>query len=146
MRAAARVVWGAPTLRDRTVGVSGIGKVGRHLVRHLVEDGADVVVADVDPTAVAAVEREHPTVRSVRSTAELVSQPLDVYAPCALGGAVDAVVVDRLRARIVCGAANNQLAHPSIDKALADPGVLYAPEFVVNARRLDRKGSVVGKG
>ncbi len=133
MRAAARVVWGRPTLRDRTVGVSGVGKVGRHLVGHLVEDGADVVVTDVDATAVAAVEHEHPAVRSVGTTAQLVSEPLDVYAPCALGGAVDELVVEQLQARIVCGAANNQLADPSIDKALADRGILYAPDFVVNA-------------
>jgi valine dehydrogenase (NAD+) len=133
MRAAARVVWGRPTLRDRAVGVSGVGKVGRHLVRHLVEDGADVVVTDVDRAAVAAVEHEHPSVRSVPSTADLVAQPLDVYAPCALGGAIDAAVVEQLHARIVCGAANNQLADPAIDKALADRGILYAPDFVVNA-------------
>ncbi len=133
MRAAARVVWDAPTLQDRRVGVAGVGKVGRHLVARLVEEGADVVVADVDPAAVAAVVHEHPSVRSVTSTAELVAAPLDVYAPCALGGAVDAEVVERLRARIVCGAANNQLADPSIDKALADRGILYVPDFVVNA-------------
>jgi valine dehydrogenase (NAD+) len=133
MRAAARVVWGEPTLRGRSVGVAGVGKVGRNLVRHLVEAGADVVVSDVDPAAVAAVRREHPSVRSVDGTAALVAEPLDVYAPCALGRAVDAAVVEQLQARVVCGAANNQLADPSIDKALADRGILYAPDFVVNA-------------
>jgi valine dehydrogenase (NAD+) len=144
MRAAARVVWGRPTLRDRTVGVSGVGKVGRHLVRHLVEDGADVVVSDVERAAIAAVEHEHPSVRSVSNTEELVSQPLDVYAPCALGGAVDAAVVEQLSARVVCGAANNQLADPSIDKALADRGILYAPDFVVNAGGLIQVADELG--
>ena len=80
--------------RAARVGVSGVGKVGRHLVRHLVEDGADVVVTDVLAPAVAAVEQEHPSVRAVPTTEELVRLPLDVYAPCALGGALDDHVVD----------------------------------------------------
>jgi valine dehydrogenase (NAD+) len=133
MRAAALVAWGRPSLQGRCVGVAGVGKVGHHLVRHLVEDGAEVVVTDVDPVKVAAVERQHPTVRSVASTQELVGEPLDVYAPCALGGAVDATVLEQLKARVVCGGANNQLADPSLDKALADRGIVYAPDFVVNA-------------
>ncbi|WP_275266151.1 Glu/Leu/Phe/Val family dehydrogenase [Nocardioides caldifontis] len=133
MRAAALVTWGWPTLRDRTVGVSGVGKVGRHLVEHLVEDGADVVVTDVDPRAVAEVEHRNPAVRRAASTTQLVAEELDVYAPCALGGALDDDVAEVLRARVVCGAANNQLAHPGIAKVLADRGVLYAPDYVVNA-------------
>ena len=131
MRAAALTTWGEPTLRGRRVGVAGVGKVGRHLVRHLVEDGAEVVVTDVSPAAVSAVLG--PEVTAVGSTEELAALDLDVYAPCALGGALDDATVATLRARVVCGAANNQLAHPGIDKTLADHGVLYAPDFVVNA-------------
>ncbi len=67
------------------------------------------------------------------STAALVSERLDVYAPCALGGALDETTVADLGARVVCGAANNQLARPEIDKLLADRGILYAPDYVVNA-------------
>jgi valine dehydrogenase (NAD+) len=111
MRAAAEVTWGAPTLHGRTVGVAGVGKVGHHLVTHLVDDGADVVVTDVDPAAVARVQADHPQVRAVADTTELVRSELDVYAPCALGGALDDEVVQVLSAKIVCGAANNQLAH-----------------------------------
>ncbi len=133
MRAAAEATWGAPTLAGRTVGVAGVGKVGRHLVRHLVEDGAEVVVTDVDEAAVATVRAEHPGVRSVADADVLVAGDLDVYAPCALGGALSDDVVDTLRARIVCGAANNQLAHEGIEKQLQDRGVLYAPDYMVNA-------------
>jgi valine dehydrogenase (NAD+) len=132
MRASAEAVWGAPTLTGRTVGISGVGKVGHHLVRHLVDDGARVVVTDVNQAAVRAVVKEY-AVTAVADNDALVRSEIDVYAPCALGGALTDEVVDVLRATIVCGAANNQLAHPGIEKALADRGILYAPDFCVNS-------------
>ena len=132
MRAAAEAVWGAPTLHGKRVGVAGVGKVGHHLVEHLLADGASVVVADVDPGAIARVTGAHPEVDYVDVDA-LVSQQMDVYAPCALGGALDDETVPALQARVVCGAANNQLDHPGIEKVLADRGILYAPDYVVNA-------------
>jgi valine dehydrogenase (NAD+) len=133
MRAAAEVAWGAPTLAERVVGVAGVGKVGRHLVRHLIEDGASVVVTDVHQPSVQRVLDEFPQVTVVDSTDVLVATPLDVYAPCALGGALTDEVVEVLSARIVCGAANNQLAHPGVEKMLEERGVLYAPDYCVNA-------------
>jgi valine dehydrogenase (NAD+) len=135
MRAAAESTWGSTSLEGRRVGVAGVGKVGRHLVGHLVEQGADVVVSDVHAPAVQAVVATHPEVRAVGSTGELLEAGLDVYAPCAMGGALDDTVVDVLAARgtrVVCGAANNQLAHAGVDKHLLDAGVTYAPDFVVN--------------
>ena len=79
------------------------------------------------------VTEAHPEVRAVADTDALVAAPLDVYAPCALGDALTDEVVEVLRARVVCGAANNQLAHPGVEKQLADRGILYAPDYVVNA-------------
>ncbi len=133
MRAAAEAAWGEPTLRGRTVGVAGVGKVGRHLVRHLVEDGARVLVTDVHRPSLDRVLADHPQVEVVDSTEALVARPLDVYAPCAMGGALSDDVVDVLTARVVCGAANNQLAHPGVEKTLEDRGILYAPDYCVNA-------------
>ena len=133
MRAAAEVVWGEPTLGGRTVGVAGVGKVGRHLVRHLVEDGATVVVTDVHAPSVERIRDEYPQVQAVGSTDELVATELDVYAPCALGGALTDEVVEVLSAKVVCGAANNQLAHPGIEKTLEERGILYAPDYCVNS-------------
>jgi len=133
MRAAAEQVWGEATLAGRTVGVAGVGKVGRHLVTHLLEDGATVVVTDVHQPAVDRIRDEHPEVRVVESTDALVASELDVYAPCALGGALSDEVVETLSASIVCGAANNQLAHPGIEKRLEERGVLYAPDYCVNS-------------
>lgn len=133
MRACAAHVWGSPTLAGRTVGISGVGKVGRHLVGHLVEDGATVVVTDVSEQALDAVRGAHPDVRVVGSTAELVAADLDVFSPCALGHALTDDVVAALSARVVCGGANNQLAHPGTEALLAGRGILYAPDYCVNA-------------
>jgi valine dehydrogenase (NAD+) len=132
MRASAEAVWGAPTLSGRTVGVAGVGKVGRHLVEHLVEDGARVVVTDVNPVAVESMITQFGAT-AVADTDALVRAEIDVYAPCAMGGALTDEVVDALNAKVVCGAANNQLEHPGIEKALADRGILYAPDFCVNS-------------
>jgi valine dehydrogenase (NAD+) len=132
MRASAEVVWGSPTLSGRTVGIAGVGKVGHHLVKHLVDDGASVVVTDVDAAAVEAMVRQFGATAVIDSDA-MVRAEIDVYAPCALGGALTDEVVDVLTAAIVCGAANNQLEHPGIEKALADRGILYAPDYCVNS-------------
>jgi valine dehydrogenase (NAD+) len=132
MRAAAEHAWGAASLDGRTVAVEGVGKVGRHLVEHLVEDGAQVVVSDVDEAAVERVRGAFPAVR-VASVAELPGSTCDIYAPCALGGSVTDLLAQQLQARIVCGAANNQLAHPGLEKVLADRGILYTPDYVANA-------------
>ena len=133
MRAAAAHAWGAPTLAGRTVGVSGVGKVGRHLVGHLVQDGATVTVTDVSAPAVDVVRREHPAVTVLDSTEAMVRAELDVYSPCALGHALTDEVVEVLRATIVCGGANNQLASPEVGAALAGRRVLYVPDYCVNA-------------
>jgi valine dehydrogenase (NAD+) len=133
MRAAAQHTWGSPSLGGRTVAVAGAGKVGSHLIGHLVDDGADVLVTDVDPAAVERVQVAFPQVKSVPDTATLVRTAHDVYAPCALGGALDQETVDVLPARIVCGGANNQLATPEIADRLVEREILYAPDYLVNA-------------
>jgi valine dehydrogenase (NAD+) len=133
MRAAAEHAWGAPTLHGRRVGVAGVGKVGKHLVDHLLDDGAEVVVTDVYAPALESVRAAHPEVEIVADDHALVDSDLDVYAPCALGGAVNDDSVQRLKATIVCGAANNQLEHDGIEKVLDSRRILYAPDYCVNA-------------
>jgi valine dehydrogenase (NAD+) len=133
MRAAAEHLWGSPTLAGRRVGVAGLGKVGKHLTSHLIDDGASVVATDVNEKALAWVRQNYPQVDLVDDASTLAAADIDVYAPCALGGALGDETVPALRAKIVAGAANNQLAHPGIEKQLADRGVLYAPDYVVNA-------------
>ncbi|MFJ2770578.1 Glu/Leu/Phe/Val dehydrogenase [Streptomyces sp. NPDC087300] len=132
MRACAAVRWGSPELRGRRVGVSGVGKVGRHLVDLLVREGAIVLAADPRPGALARTRAEHPDV-STTSPQALLHAELDVFAPCALGGVLDQVTVERLRADIVCGAANNQLGYAGAEERLRRRDIVYAPDYVVNA-------------
>jgi valine dehydrogenase (NAD+) len=133
MRAAAEHTWGNASLNGRTVGIEGVGKVGHRLAEHLVSDGARVIVFDVSRAAIERVQALHPGVMVAASRAELLAAQLDVYSPCALGGAIDDDTVHGLNAKIICGGANNQLAHPGIEKTLADLGIVYAPDYLVNS-------------
>src|SRR5512135_1549714 len=132
MHAAAQHRWGRPDLQGRRVAVLGLGKVGRPLVDYLVAEGAVFTGADVDPARVAAVRATHPQVHEA-APEEVASLPVDIFAPCALGGALDEPTVAALQAEIVCGGANNQLAGPAVGEQLVGKGVLYAPDYVVNA-------------
>ena len=136
MRASAAHVWGTPGLAGRTVGIAGVGKVGRLLAGLLLENGARVVVADVNTAAVTALCEKHREIDVAADVFELVRSDLDVYAPCALGGALDEATVQALTATVVCGAANNQLVvegSGGTADALMARGITYAPDFLVNA-------------
>jgi valine dehydrogenase (NAD+) len=133
MRAAADHRWGSASLAGRRIGVSGLGKVGKILVGHLLDNGASVVATDVSEPALDWARQNHPRIDLVADTATLIAADIDVYAPCALGGALDDETVPALRAKVVVGGANNQLAHPGVEKLLADRGILYAPDYLVNA-------------
>lgn len=136
MCASAAHVWGNPSLAGKTVGIAGVGKVGSHLTALLLKDGARVVVADVNGSAVVALCEKHREINVVADVFELVRSDLDVFAPCALGGALDDATVQALTAKVVCGAANNQLVVEGAGgtaQALMNRGITYAPDFLVNA-------------
>ncbi len=131
MRAAAGWRWREPSLAGRHVAVQGVGKVGRRLVGHLLGDGARVTVADVDDDRVARVADEHDV--AVVAPDEILAVDADVVSPNALGGVLDAGSIPTIEAEVVCGGANNQLATGGDARRLADRGILYAPDYVVNA-------------
>ncbi|MGW0536871.1 Leu/Phe/Val dehydrogenase [Streptomyces sp. NPDC003032] len=134
MRAAALHRWGTPSLRGRTVGIAGVGKVGYLLAQHLFEEGARLVVTDVRKGPIRRVVEKFPYITVVDDTESLIRfKGLDVYAPCALGGVLDEAVVPVITAEVVCGSANNQLTHSKVEQRLADRGILYVPDYVVNA-------------
>ena len=131
MKAVARRLWGDGDLTDRHVVVAGVGKVGYALVRHLIEERAKVTVTDVVPSAVERTVRDfgvHPIAVEDAHTVEC-----DIYSPCALGKAMNHDTIPALRCRAVVGSANNQLEDDACDEMLADRGVLYAPDYIVNA-------------
>lgn len=131
IRATAAAAYGGGTLEGRRVAVQGAGGVGSHLVGHLVEAGADVVVADVDPTKAEAVAERHGA--TVVAPDEILSANVDILSPNAVGGVLDADTIPTIRATAICGGANNQLARSADGVALAERGILWAPDYVVSA-------------
>jgi leucine dehydrogenase len=122
---------GSSDLRGRSVLVQGAGSVGSALAELLAEAGASVLVADLDAERAAAVAES--TGGLTVPADEVIGTECDVYAPCALGGTLSAVTVPRLRCKIIAGSANNQLAEPRAAELLRDRGILYAPDYVINA-------------
>ncbi|MHB1807702.1 MAG: Glu/Leu/Phe/Val dehydrogenase dimerization domain-containing protein [Solirubrobacteraceae bacterium] len=122
---------GEPRLHGVRAGVVGVGKVGAELALMLARHGAQLTVADLDN------ERAHgiaaATGGEVAGARELLERDLDVLAPCARGGAIHAGNLERVRARVLCGAANNLLADDALAQRLADAGTLYVPDFLANA-------------
>jgi leucine dehydrogenase len=131
MQAALRHVHGSDTLAGRSVLVEGVGDVGAPLARMLAEAGARVLLADLNGDRAAAMAEEvGGTVVALDAVAETTC---DVYAPCAVGATVNAESVTTLRCSIVAGSANNQLLETADADRLRDRGILYAPDYVINA-------------
>ena len=123
-------VFGTRLLAGRTIAISGLGNVGGRVASACAEAGATLFVSDIDPRKRTLAESLG--ARWVKPD-EALSAPVDVFAPCALGGLLDHESVTRLGAPIVAGAANNQLLEPRHGDALGEAGILYAPDYVINA-------------
>lgn len=131
LKAAVRYRLGRTSLEGLEVAVQGLGGVGYPLCRLLAAEGARLRVADARP---AAVERLCQELGAQAVACEaILSEDVEVLAPCALGAVLDAHSIPRLRARVIAGAANNQLARPEDGEALMRAGILYAPDYVINA-------------
>ena len=131
MRACAEEVFGSPSLHGLTVAVQGLGHVGYRLCRLLHKEGARLVVADLHPDAVARAVGEFGA--KPVEPGEVLSVPCDIFAPCALGAVVDDGTLPLLNCSMVAGSANNVLAEDRHGEALAERGILYAPDYVINA-------------
>jgi leucine dehydrogenase len=131
METVAEELDGDPSLAGKRVVVDGVGHVGSHLARLAAEARAGVAVADVNQERVDALVREIGA--EPLPVERALEEPCDILAPCALGGVLNEKTIPRLQCRAVCGAANNQLAAATDDETLAARGILYAPDFVVNA-------------
>ncbi len=132
IRSAVAKVMGDEGLAGRRVAIQGCGATGYQLARYLHDEGADLVVADIDARAAERVRHEFGA--AVVDPAAIYSQQVDVFAPCAVGRVLNPATIEQLAANVVCGSANNPLEDEARDaEALYRNGVLYAPDFVVNA-------------
>ncbi len=131
MKAAAEKAFGDASLAGKTVAVQGVGSVGSELVALLAGQGAKIVCADLMKERAQAMKEKFAA--KIVTPEEIYSTACDVFAPCAFGGGLNEKTVPKLRARVVCGAANNQLASVQAGEQLHERGILYAPDFLVNA-------------
>ena len=131
IRATVAQTFGSPELEKRVILIQGAGGVGSQLAEYLAEAGASVLVADIDPNRAQAVAAR------VGGTAvrpdQILDTEADVYSPCAIGGVIDLHSASRIRCAIVAGSANNQLAQPEAAEVLQARGIVYAPDYVINA-------------
>jgi leucine dehydrogenase len=138
IRAAVKHLDGSDSLEGKKVLIQGVGNVGASLARMISEVGGKVLVQDVDSDRTTAISQEL-SAEVVRAD-EVYETECDVYAPCAIGATLNRDTIPGLRCRLVAGGANNQLAEPEDADRLQQRGVLYAPDYVVNA------GGAIGLG
>jgi leucine dehydrogenase len=131
IKASALEVFGDASLKGRTVALQGVGKVGHALCGYLTEEGADVTIADIDVDNLGRAVGDFGVQTAPLEKIHAVEA--DIFAPCALGGIVNDDTISDLRCRIIAGSANNQLATEAYGDKLRDMGILYAPDFVINA-------------
>ncbi len=132
MRAACEMVYGENGVKGRHVAIEGVGHVGFNLLKLLHEEGATATICDIDPEKIDAAKEAMPGVEVV-STKEIYDVKADIFAPCALGASINEKTVDRLKVKVIAGAANNQLATDAIGTELEKRKILYAPDYVINA-------------
>ena len=132
MKASAKEVWGSDSLSGKKVLVQGIGHVGEVLVSHLTKEGAKVYINDISEERLKQTADKYKA--EVVAADKMFDLDIDVYAPCALGATVNDETLSKLKCKIICGAANNQLANEVVHgEAVGEQGILYAPDYVVNA-------------
>ena len=141
MKACAREAWGTDSLRGKKVAMQGFGKVAYHTARHLLEEDAHLVVTDVFE---GALDKARDMGLKVVAPEEIYDVPCDVFSPCALGGVLNRDTIPRLTCRIVAGGANNQLLSDADGEELHRRGILYAPDYVVNAGGIINVSAEVG--
>ncbi|WP_299523057.1 Glu/Leu/Phe/Val dehydrogenase dimerization domain-containing protein [Winogradskyella sp.] len=132
MKAAAKFKFGSDVLEDKNVLVQGIGNVGEALVEHLSNEGANVTISDINQERLEEVSSKYGV--KIYNGDEIFSKPMDIYAPCALGATINDDTIYKLQAKIIAGAANNQLADENKHgRLLQERGIVYAPDFLINA-------------
>lgn len=131
MKQAAKEAFGSDSLKGLTIAVQGVGQVAYHLCKHLHEEGAELIVTDINEEAVERAVKEF-AATSVKPD-EIYDVDCDIFSPCALGGIINDETIQRLKAKVIAGSANNQLEKEEHGRILHEKGILYAPDYVINA-------------
>ncbi|AIG29442.1 Glu/Leu/Phe/Val dehydrogenase [Flavobacterium psychrophilum] len=132
MKAAAKYKFGSDVLEGKKVLVQGIGHVGETLVDYLTKEGAKVIISDINQARLEEIGHKYGA--QIYSGEDLYGADVDIYAPCALGATINDDTIYKIKAKVIAGAANNQLANENIHGAiLQDKGIVYAPDFLINA-------------
>lgn len=133
MKASAKHVYGNDDLKGKTILVQGCGHVGQYLIGHLIKEGANVLVADIFEDKLSECTRKYPQVKVIDPN-NVYETPMDIYSPCALGGTLNDVNIEKLTCKIVAGGANNQLkVEKHNGNQLIEKGITYAPDFLINS-------------
>ena len=132
MKAAAKFKFGSDVLEGKSVFVQGIGNVGEALVEHLVDEGANVTISDISQERLEEVRSKYGV--TIYGGNDIYTEDMDIYAPCALGATINDETIYKLKADVIAGAANNQLAvEEKHGMILQERGIVYAPDFLINA-------------
>jgi leucine dehydrogenase len=132
MKAAAKFKFGSDVLEDKSVYVQGIGHVGEALVEHLVNEGARVTISDISQERLETVKSKYDV--TIYGGQDIYAEDMDIYAPCALGATINDDTIYKLKAKVIAGAANNQLENEDKHgRILQERGIIYAPDFLINA-------------
>ncbi len=133
MKASAKKMWGNDSLSGKKVLVQGVGHVGQYLVEHLSKEGAKVYISDINEGKIKETTDKFEGVEVIAGS-EIFNLEMDIYAPCALGATVNSESISKMKCPIIAGAANNQLADENVHgPMLIEKGILYAPDFLINA-------------
>lgn len=132
MKAAAKHKFGSDSLAGKRILVQGTGHVGETLIDHLTKEGAIVEISDINEARMQEIAARYGA--KIFSGSDVYSADVDIYAPCALGATINDETIEKLKAKVIAGAANNQLANEQVHgKILQEKGILYAPDFLINA-------------
>ncbi|HLT23212.1 MAG TPA: Glu/Leu/Phe/Val dehydrogenase dimerization domain-containing protein [Bacteriovoracaceae bacterium] len=132
LEASVTKAFGSRSLKDKTVAIQGVGSVGFELAKLLTEAGANIIFTDVNEKNIERMKKNLSNAQFV-SPQDIFGVTCDVYSPCALGASINDETIPLLKAKVVCGAANNQLKEDRHGQILKDKGILYAPDYLVNA-------------
>jgi leucine dehydrogenase len=132
MKACAKIQFGSDSLNGKKIAVQGVGHVGEYLVSHLANEGAEIYISDIYEETLKKVAQKYNA--KVVSPEDIYTIDMDIYAPCALGATVNDETLAKLKCSIIAGAANNQLKSENIHgKAVMEKGIIYAPDYAINA-------------